>query len=87
MVVIAIIAILASLLLPVLGKAKSSGQSIRCGSNLKQLQSAWQIYAEENNDRLVPNWNIFPSLAADYRDCYSTANSWIAGSADVEPGN
>jgi prepilin-type N-terminal cleavage/methylation domain-containing protein/prepilin-type processing-associated H-X9-DG protein len=81
LVVIAIIAILASLLLPVLGKAKSSGQAIRCTSNLKQLQLAWNIYADANNDRLVPNWNNFPSWPADYRDNYSTTNSWVAGSA------
>ena len=81
LVVIAIIAILASLLLPTLSKARTSAQSIRCLNNLKQLQLAWQMYADEHSDRLVPNWVIMPSWPMDYRDNYSTTNSWVCGSA------
>ena len=55
LVVIAIIAILASLLLPVLGRAKAKAQAIVCLNNLKQLQLAWNMYVEDNNDWLVPN--------------------------------
>ena len=79
LVVIAIIAILAALLLPTLQKANSSGQSISCLNNQKQLQMAWQMYHEENNDRLVPNFlaGIYDTVAS----LYSTSNSWISGSA------
>lgn len=55
LVVIAIVAILASLLLPALSRAKTSAQRISCMNNLRQLQLAWHIYVQDNNDRLPPN--------------------------------
>lgn len=55
LVVIAIIAILASLLLPVLSRAKAQAQGVACLNNLKQLTLGWSMYADDNNDRLVPN--------------------------------
>jgi prepilin-type processing-associated H-X9-DG protein len=51
-VVIAIIAILASLLLPALAKTKTKAQGIMCMNNTKQLSLAWRLYADDNGDRL-----------------------------------
>jgi prepilin-type processing-associated H-X9-DG protein/prepilin-type N-terminal cleavage/methylation domain-containing protein len=55
LVVIGMIAMLASVLLPALSKAKARGQAIVCANNLKQLNLAWLLYAHDNNDRLAYN--------------------------------
>ncbi len=55
LIVIAIIGILASLLLPALAGAKAKAQGIKCLGNLKQLQLAWILYANDHEGRLVTN--------------------------------
>ena len=56
--VIAIIAILASLLLPALASAKDRGQRTICVNNSRQIGLAAHLYANDNNDSLThPNWN------------------------------
>ena len=52
LVVIAIIALLAGLLLPVLGKTKEAGRSAACLSNLHQFGGALQLYVDGNDNRL-----------------------------------
>jgi prepilin-type N-terminal cleavage/methylation domain-containing protein/prepilin-type processing-associated H-X9-DG protein len=50
LVVIAIIAILAALLLPVLNRAKVTGERTYCLNNLRQINLFMQLYTDENND-------------------------------------
>ncbi len=51
LVVIAIIALLIGILLPAIGRARSSAQNILCLSNLRQLGISNNMYAEDNEDR------------------------------------
>ena len=55
LVVIAIIAILAAMLMPALGRAKCKATAIACMNNEKQLTLAWIMYADDNQNSLVPN--------------------------------
>jgi prepilin-type N-terminal cleavage/methylation domain-containing protein/prepilin-type processing-associated H-X9-DG protein len=52
LVVIAIMALLAGLLLPVLSKAKQAGRSTACLSNLRQIGISLQIYVQEHENRM-----------------------------------
>jgi prepilin-type N-terminal cleavage/methylation domain-containing protein len=61
LVVIGIIGVLASMLLPALGRAKSSAKSIACMSNLHQIGLALTVYLQDNRDRLPVCAGYLPS--------------------------
>jgi prepilin-type N-terminal cleavage/methylation domain-containing protein/prepilin-type processing-associated H-X9-DG protein len=53
LVVIAIIAILMAILMPSLQRAREQGKRAGCLNNLKQLQLAWILYVDENDDKII----------------------------------
>ena len=57
LIVIAIIAILASMLLPALNKAQDRGKAARCSSNLRQVMQGGILYANDNKDGLLSKWD------------------------------
>jgi prepilin-type processing-associated H-X9-DG protein len=53
LVVIAIIALLLSILMPSLQKVKKIAQQVVCSSNMRQIAMASMIYAADNQDKIV----------------------------------
>src|SRR5438874_1445143 len=54
LVVIGIIALLISILLPALSKAKENANRVKCLSNMRQIGQAQALYANENKGYSVP---------------------------------
>ena len=62
LVVIAIIGILAAMLFPAFGSAKSKANRAACQNNLKQIDIGIRLYADDNRDSLpgIPGHTNFP---------------------------
>jgi prepilin-type N-terminal cleavage/methylation domain-containing protein len=84
LVVIAIIAILASLLLPALSQAKGKAQTARCVSNVRQLSTAWFLYTDENDDRLVNNHGK-PETTAKRNTWANNVEDWTSSDDNFNP--
>ena len=74
LIVIAIIAILAAMLLPVLNKSRQKAREVSCKNNLGTLAKANLLYANDFNDYMVPvylngveksNWMFNEAFAAN----------------------
>ena len=79
LVVISIIAILASLILPAMARAKARAQGSFCLNNTKQLAVAWMVYADDHNGQLAYNLGqsarnpvAMPAIAGT-----SMADNWV----------
>jgi prepilin-type N-terminal cleavage/methylation domain-containing protein len=54
LVVMAVVALLTSVLLPALGSARRAGVEARCMANLRQLGLGWGLYAADYAERVMP---------------------------------
>jgi prepilin-type N-terminal cleavage/methylation domain-containing protein len=78
LIVIAIIAILASLLLPALSSAKEKARRIQCLNNLRQLTLTWNLYTSDHNEWLAPNgYGTEATLI--------TNKLWVVGDTHIDP--
>lgn len=81
LVVISIIALLMSVLMPALSRAREQARAMKCASSLKQMGLGWQMYADEND-------GYFPvGLTWDAADPYAHMAWWQKGNgiADYMP--
>jgi prepilin-type N-terminal cleavage/methylation domain-containing protein len=85
LVVIAIIAILAALLLPALGRAKAAAQKIACCNQLKQLQLAIKMYADDSTGLFPPLVDQGPKWPASLLSYYRNTNLLVCA-PDVMKG-
>jgi len=76
LVVIAIIGILAALLLATLSRAKAKAERIACMNNERQLSLTWQLYSNDNQDRLAANGYTSPN---------SGYKLWVVGDGHWNP--
>jgi prepilin-type N-terminal cleavage/methylation domain-containing protein len=79
LVVIGIIALLISILLPSLNRARETANRIKCGSNLRQIGQALLLYSNENNGN-------FPRTYYDNIGTSFIVNNFGVGASDPFAG-
>lgn len=66
LVVVAILAMLGALLLPVLVRAKAQARSVQCISNLRQLSLAAQLYWDDHDNRCFKYLSAYTNNGVTY---------------------
>jgi prepilin-type N-terminal cleavage/methylation domain-containing protein/prepilin-type processing-associated H-X9-DG protein len=82
LVVIGIIAVLISILLPTLGRARAAAQTVACASNARQLALAVKLFAQERR-------GYMPAISDEehvrYRDPTRSIWPWRKSASDPQP--
>ena len=79
LIVIAIVAILAALLLPVFLTARARAYQTRCASNLKQIGLTMALYVNDNDEKLTPGHHLAtasPVNGNDYAGWAGACNAY-----------
>ncbi len=74
LVVISIVAILASMMMPVLSRARAAAGRIQCASNLRQLGCALTEYQGDRNDALPPLSVTSNQMTAQWGEAMAITN-------------
>ena len=83
LVVIGIIALLISILLPSLSKARQSAMNVKCLSNLRQIGTSMSLYFLDNNATIPAGWGP----GGNPNDCYDDALAkYMPGNASDNTG-
>lgn len=80
LVVVAVIVVMAGTVIPALGASKSRSVAAGCLANLRQLQNAWAMYLDDNNDVMLPN---APAGAVNSRAWCPTGSIQWGGSPPI----
>jgi prepilin-type N-terminal cleavage/methylation domain-containing protein/prepilin-type processing-associated H-X9-DG protein len=64
LIVIVIIAVLAAILFPLMTNARERGRKAACLSNQRQISTAWLMYSQDFDQRVVP-WSVSGKSASD----------------------
>ena len=83
LVVIAIVSLLAAILFPVFATAREKGRQTVCAASLKQLALAWQMYAQDYDERACPSY-LFPGPGFNLEQGWDFTLGPLAG--QVGPG-
>jgi len=75
LVVIGIIAVLISILLPSLGRAREQAQAVKCASNLRSMGQAYVMYQNQNKQYTIPLKQGSLILDATTRAMVDTSNA------------
>ena len=89
LVVMTIVGILAALLSTAFKNTRARSQRLACVSNLYQLQMAWRLYIDDNDDWLPLNRSVDGPLNERFFGRRNSSNSWVCGSPkeDTTPIN
>jgi prepilin-type processing-associated H-X9-DG protein len=72
--------LLASVAATGLSRTQPTGQSVQCLTNVRRLANAWQMYAQDNNDKLVIAYHGAAAMGGNFDPVIGPA--WSAGWLD-----